>query len=406
MAKMGAKDGYQSCPQPLGLETIGKLCGSLYADQPNPLQITALVKYWLGGPDPLDYITIYHHKATSKAVAHWHYVSCGFSDLHGDGRVHDRAPSPDQPSGFGFELTFRLHGDCSSSSAATPAPPTWPAELLQSLARYVFSSGNLLCAGDHISWHSALDNQESLIRHMILAPEPQLPAAKSALGTLRFLQIVGVTAEEVGAAQAWNGTGILKLMKTSPVCGGELLVTDMRRGESLFEAVPNSRSLVDEGVAVEGSLLSGVSAQCGWWTQGRTETNTFEAPGLPTELCEATALEKVNLKFDTEALQLWPLAIRGRLNHGRHFTFRSPHADGAITFVSDGIEGALATADNPFVTRGSWLQVYLGKEQGKSILQDIEQLLLENTSLGKEKRVSLPVVLEWPALHLKVTVVA
>lgn len=116
----------------------------------------------------------------------------------------------DQPSGFGFELTFRLHRDSQS-------PPAWPAELLQALARYVFSSGNMLCVGDHISWHAPLDKQESRIQHMLLAPDPQLPSAQSALGRVQFLQVVGVTAEEVSAAQAWTGMGILKLMRASPV---------------------------------------------------------------------------------------------------------------------------------------------------------------------------------------------
>ena len=43
---------------------------------------------------------------------------------------------PDSPSGFGFELTFRLkrrHGE--------ESPPIWPATLMQALARYVFQSG-------------------------------------------------------------------------------------------------------------------------------------------------------------------------------------------------------------------------------------------------------------------------
>lgn len=39
-------NGYQSCPKPLGLDTISKVCGELYPGQPNPLQITALLKYW------------------------------------------------------------------------------------------------------------------------------------------------------------------------------------------------------------------------------------------------------------------------------------------------------------------------------------------------------------------------
>ena len=39
-------------------------------------------------------------------------------------------------SGFGFELTFRLRRELGET-----APPTWPAALLQALARYVFQSG-------------------------------------------------------------------------------------------------------------------------------------------------------------------------------------------------------------------------------------------------------------------------
>lgn len=42
-----------------------------------------------------------------------------------------RIAGQDQLSGFGFELSFRLI--CQENS-----PPLWPAELLQSLARYVF----------------------------------------------------------------------------------------------------------------------------------------------------------------------------------------------------------------------------------------------------------------------------
>ena len=49
---------------------------------------------------------------------------------------HISVTGDDGPSGFGFELTFRLKRGPSESS-----PPTWPAELMQNLARYVFHSG-------------------------------------------------------------------------------------------------------------------------------------------------------------------------------------------------------------------------------------------------------------------------
>lgn len=68
------------------------------------------------------------------------------SSLHGDlwldnflvlvDVVFHRVARGDSPSGFGFELTFRL-----KKQAGETSPPSWPAELLQSLARYVFQSG-------------------------------------------------------------------------------------------------------------------------------------------------------------------------------------------------------------------------------------------------------------------------
>ena len=42
-----------------------------------------------------------------------------------------RANKGDGASGFGLELTFRV-------TIEDSVPPTWPAEFLQSLARYVF----------------------------------------------------------------------------------------------------------------------------------------------------------------------------------------------------------------------------------------------------------------------------
>lgn len=64
------------------------------------------------------------------------FYSFGLSDLHGDGRVHHPSSDQNEPSGFGFELSFRLLKDPSDLS-----PPTWPARVMQTLAKYVFKSG-------------------------------------------------------------------------------------------------------------------------------------------------------------------------------------------------------------------------------------------------------------------------
>ena len=87
-------------------------------------------------------------------------------------------------SGFGFELTFRLCCD-------DEVPPSWPAELLQSIARYVYSSESVLYVGDHISWHSALDGGEGRLEHLLLCEDPQLHSLTTAHGQLTFIQVSG-----------------------------------------------------------------------------------------------------------------------------------------------------------------------------------------------------------------------
>lgn len=77
-------------------------------------------------------------------------------------------------------------------------------------------SGNALCASDHVSWHCALDNSESRIQHMLMTCDPQLNSTQTPFGTVDFVQIVGICAEELKASQQWNGAGILDILKRLP----------------------------------------------------------------------------------------------------------------------------------------------------------------------------------------------
>lgn len=56
-----------------------------------------------------------------------------------------RCQGTEGPSGFGFELTFRLKREPGETN-----PPTWPATLMQALARYVFQTGKTFFSG--FSW--------------------------------------------------------------------------------------------------------------------------------------------------------------------------------------------------------------------------------------------------------------
>ncbi|KAL1122639.1 hypothetical protein AAG570_002966 [Ranatra chinensis] len=307
---------------PPGLESLYLACRRIYPDQPNPLQVAALVKYWLGGPDPLDYISMYSNLGNTQlgVPPHWHYVSFGLSDLHGDGRVH-QTTGPGGFSGFGFELTFRLKREPGET-----APPTWPATLLQALAKYVFHSGNTVCAGDHVSWHSALDGSgESLIQHMLMTVDPQLETAQTPCGSVTFIQVVGVCKEELQAAQKWNGLGVLDILKT----------------------IPSNQ--------VVGSY-------------------NFQERFESTELLQTKKLESLHLTFNLESGSLLPLAIRGRVKHGRHFTFKSVLGNAAITLVAESVTGTFVNLHKPYVSHGPWLQVLIPEDFISEILKTLQPL--------------------------------
>ncbi|KAK7109117.1 suppressor of fused homolog [Littorina saxatilis] len=458
---------------PPGLEAIYSACRRLYPDQPNPLQVTALVKYWLGGPDPLDYISMYSNPGdpARQIPPHWHYISFGLSDLHGDGRVHDTGGGTDGPSGFGFELSMRLKREPEETN-----PPTWPAALMQALARYVFQSENVLCSGDHVSWHTPLDGSESRVQHMLMTEDAQLQPITAPFGVVNFIQIVGVCGEELKAAQHWNGPGVIELLRSKPTAGGPWLVTDMRRGETIFELDPQLSDRVEQGIEQEGSNLSGVSSRCFWDEPGEIDHHsnysdddkennrnaadrrgsqdsdrrqitdveseqikTMLKKGLsgtrpnvksndegdgeeseqsqrqkrqsrkesfdstssegPNELMRTRVLESVHLKFNLEAGSLLPLALRGRLKHGRHFTFKSVMNDVAVTLVSASVVGSIADVEHPFAAHGTWLQVLVADHFLEEMIADLEELAYPT-------EIMCPKTFSWPEHRLCITILA
>ncbi|XP_065226714.1 suppressor of fused homolog [Planococcus citri] len=420
---------------PVGLQRLYEVCRNVYPNQPNPLQVSAVVKYWLGGPDPLDYISMYanHGVPELNIPPHWHYVSYGLSDLHGDGRVHQTSCSG-LPSGFGFELTFRL-----KRSPSETAPPTWPATLMQCLAKYVFNSGNTLCVGDHVSWHSGLDGKpHSKIHHILLDKDPQLPTVDGPCGTVEFVQIVGICKEELEAAQKWNGFGVLNILKKFPKLGGEFLVTDMSRSQHMFELDGGILQEVENGIIMAGSNLSGVSCHLVWSDRfiSRKEIsnkscfedefiktycpyiNLNETDDLYTQKLQSFSigdnidysqskefplrlLDSLHLILNEEAGHLLPLVASGRLKHGRHFTFKSTSNEIAVTFVAPDVTGSskFVNSNQPFALYGSWLQIYIAE----NFLPELEAAV---DIFNKSNKVSLPKTFYWPCRRFAISVIS
>jgi suppressor of fused len=213
-----------------GWDAIDERLASLYPGV-EPLHFGTLHRFALGGPDPLDGVSFYARDD------HWHLVSYGMSELY-DKEIDD----PDE-SGWGFEFTFRV-----ARPTGETEPPMWAADLLQNLARYVFSSGNWFEPGHHMNANGPIRHDyDTSVTALAFALDPELGTIKTPNGRVRFLQVVGLTGDEYAAARAWDTDGVLSLLADRH----PLLITDLDR-PSLTDDL-SARTAIDTGRARDGS---------------------------------------------------------------------------------------------------------------------------------------------------------
>jgi hypothetical protein len=233
--------------QASGWQAIDEALRPLYGEQ-EPLHWGTLVKYMMGGPDPLDGISAYPRE---EPAPHWHLVSYGLSELYAQ-----ESPNAEL-SGFGFELTMRL-----ARKAGEEQPPNWVLNFLQNLARYVFDSGNLFSAGHHMHLNGpiALDS-ETEIQAIAFVADPELPAIDTPHGRLEFLQIVGLTDGEYYSTLRWNTGRVLEVLAEHL----PLLLTDIAR-PSLLET-KEVQAQINAGVRAEGSSTGALYTNQASWSR-------------------------------------------------------------------------------------------------------------------------------------------
>jgi suppressor of fused-like protein len=151
---------------------------------------------------------------------HWHCVTVGLADL-------------------GFELTLRL-------GRTDDEPPTWTVDLLANLAAYVFRTGHEFADGHHIDLRGPIKlNDPTAITAAAIVVDPGLKAWQR----VEFLQLVGLTADELELCRSWRTDAVIDLLaKQEPV-----LITRLERKSLLDD--PTVRELAETGVATEGSAL-------------------------------------------------------------------------------------------------------------------------------------------------------
>lgn len=215
-----------------GFDAIAEVMHRLYPDQ-DGLYYGTIIPYTLGGDDPLDGVEIWK---SEHSIPHWHYVTYGFTELY------EKESEDPEVSGYGFELTFRL------KRGKEKQPPTWPVSLLQNLARYVFSSGNAFGPGHHMNANGpialATDTQLTALG---FRTDPELGELDTPNGHFMFLQVVGLTEDEMDAMMCWNGEKFLvELERQIPLC-----ITDLSR-LSMMEN-PSLRAAWQAGMNLDGS---------------------------------------------------------------------------------------------------------------------------------------------------------
>jgi suppressor of fused-like protein len=193
---------------------------------------------------PLEEVTL--HQPTA---GEWHLVTRGLTEL-GPKESEDRGRS-----GWGFELTLRLEVE--------EDEPDWAVDLLTNLAAYVWTSGHPFAPGHHLDLGGPIRlGTDTALRAATIVRDPVLGAIKTANGSVEFLQVVGLTADELEACRAWRTDGVVgHLARADPH-----LVTRLGRPSALAD--PAVAAEVAQRSGSEGSSLTELRvASLRWWTR-------------------------------------------------------------------------------------------------------------------------------------------
>lgn len=223
-----------------GWDAIVAAFERLYPEQTDPWVVAPDVARADGGDDPLEAVAIY---GASEPVPHWHYVGMGMTELYDVEQASEVEVTEGVAySGYGVELTFRL-----ADPAAGPegTPPTWPVRMMQALARVVFDSGTVYVVGDRVNTKRPLHGESALVG-VSFAADPELPPLETPSGRVEFLQVVGITRDELRDLGAWGDPAYLEIMRQH-VPG---LVTDLGRPE--LASIPAAEAAIQDAIAAGG----------------------------------------------------------------------------------------------------------------------------------------------------------
>jgi hypothetical protein len=199
----------------VGWLAIDQQLETIYPGQ-EPRHYAPTLHYIAGGTEPLDGISVYE---SQKQTDHFHFVSYGFSDLY-----YNPEQAGAEFSKFGFELTFRLKKYTDQDNV------TWVCNLMQNLAKYVFSSGKWFEPYHFVPANGPIRlDYDTDITAVALVIDPELQEIDTPNGHVQFLQMVGLTTAELEALKQNTATTETQKLVEKLKPSNPLLITDLNR---------------------------------------------------------------------------------------------------------------------------------------------------------------------------------
>jgi len=198
----------------VGWLSIDEKVNEIYGQQ-EPQHFGTIIKYMLGGKDPLDGISVYENKNQEN---HYHIVSYGLSELY-----YNEESAGKEFSKYGFEFTFRLkkkEGDDFN----------WVMNLMQNLARYVFETGKWFEEFHFIPTNSPIRlDYDTNLTAIAFVLDPELGKIQTPHGEVQFLQMVGITTDEYEQLKQNPKLAETEKLLEQLKINNPLLITDLDR---------------------------------------------------------------------------------------------------------------------------------------------------------------------------------
>ena len=171
-----------------GWDEIEDAFKAVYGDQqPEHFGTVITNRAMFGGNEYLD-----GYSAYQSGKGYSHIVTFGMSELYAD---EERLGK--EYSKWGYEMTVKLRNEA-------PQDCIWAMNMLGNLARYTFQSERWFEPGQYVG--SAKDPQslnlgkpESKITSLLIVNDTEIPTRQTIYGELAFLQLVGITTNELKA---------------------------------------------------------------------------------------------------------------------------------------------------------------------------------------------------------------